>query len=210
MADATPKWQITGEYFENCSCDIICPCLVSVNAPMTSRPTQGHCAVMFAIHIDRGRYGDVPLDGLNVAMMAYTPGPMGEGNWKVAAYIDERANEEQGKALGEIFTGAAGGPLGAFAPLITENLGAKRAPITYRVDGKRRSVEVPSILTMAVHPLPSLRQGEEIWMSSGHPFNPDRLALAVGEAGSTYQDHGMRWENSGRNGHYAAINWTNG
>jgi hypothetical protein len=43
---------------------------------------------------------------------------MAEGNWSVAAYIDERADDKQTEALGAIFTGAAGGPMAAFAPLI--------------------------------------------------------------------------------------------
>jgi len=60
-----------------------------------------------------------------------------------------------------------------------------------------------------VRPLPTLRADEEMWVAAGHPFNPDKLALAVGEAGSKFQDFGMRFDNSGRNGHYAAINWSN-
>ena len=67
-------------------------------------------------HIDNGKYGDVALDGLNVALAIHTPGPMAEGNWAVAAYIDQRADEKQTQALGAIFTGAAGGPMAAFAP----------------------------------------------------------------------------------------------
>ena len=98
----------------------------------------------------------------------------------------------------------------AFAGLIGNNLGVKRVPITYRVEGKRRSAEIPNILHMSVHPLPSLRgENEEIWAATGHPFNPDKLALAVGEEGNTFKDHGMRFDNSGQNGHYAAINWSN-
>lgn len=210
MADPVAKWQLSGEYFENCNCDVVCPCLVSVKAPMSSRPTEGFCAVMFAIHIEKGRHGDTPLDGLNAAMIAYTPGPMGEGNWKVAAYIDARANEAQGKALGDILGGGNGGPVAAFAPLVTENLGARQVPIAYHVEGKRRSIEIAGIMNAAVRPLPSPRAGgEEMWIAAGHPFNPDKLALAVGESGSTFHDHGMRWDNSGRNGHYAPINWAN-
>jgi hypothetical protein len=36
----------------------------------------------------------------------------------------------------------------------------------------------------------------------------DKLAMAVGEESSTFADYGMRWDNSGKNGHYAAINWS--
>jgi len=45
-------------------------------------------------------------------------------------------------------------------------------------------------------------------VAAGHPFNPDRLAMAVGDPGSTFEDYGTRWDNSGKNGHYAPINWS--
>jgi hypothetical protein len=209
MADE-PRWEISGDYFENCSCDVVCPCLVSKAAPMSSRPTRGACEVPSVFHIEHGRFGDVQLDGLNVALVLRTPGPMGDGNWTVAAYIDERADDRQAEALGAIFTGAAGGPMAAFSSLIGTTLGVKRAPIEYRVEGKRRSAEIKNILHLSVRPLPSLRgQDEEIWGQTGHPFNPDRLAFAVGDEGNFYEDYGMRWDNSGQNAHYAAINWSN-
>jgi hypothetical protein len=33
--------------------------------------------------------------------------------------------------------------------------------------------------------------------------------MAVGREGSTFTDHDMRWDNSGKNGHYAPIHWSN-
>jgi len=32
---------------------------------------------------------------------------------------------------------------------------------------------------------------------------------AVGEQNSSWADYGMSWDNSGKNGHDAAINWSN-
>ncbi len=66
-----------------------------------------------------------------------------------------------------------------FAPLISKNLGVKKVAITYQVESKKRSAEIPGILHMA------------------------------GAPGSTFSDHGMRWDNSGKNGHYAPIRWSN-
>jgi hypothetical protein len=206
---AQAQWRFTGDYFENCNCSVVCPCLVSKAAPLTSRPTEGVCDVVAIFHIERGGFGDVSLDGLNVAVAIHTPGPMGEGNWSVGAYIDERANDKQTEALGAIFTGAAGGPMAAFAPLIANNLGAKKVPISYRIQGKRRSAEIPGILHMAVDPLPTMHPSGEMWANTGHPISPDKLAFAMGASGSTFTDHGMRWDNSGKNGHYATISWSN-
>ncbi len=203
------KWQLSGDYFENCNCDVLCPCLVSPGAPLTARPTQGACDVALVFHIEKGNYDSVSLDGLNIAVIGHTPGAMGEGNWTLAAYIDERADDQQTAALGAIFGGAEGGPMAAFAPLIGKHLGAKKVAIKYAVEGKARSAEIPSIMHMVVEPLPTMHESGEIWVAAGHPVAPDKLALAVGGKGSTFADHGMRWDNSGRNGHYAPINWSN-
>jgi hypothetical protein len=201
-------WQITGDYFENCNCDVVCPCLFSPNPPLTSQPTAGACEVAFGFHIDHGNYNATPLDGLNVAVIARTPGPMANGNWSVALYLDERANQQQSQGLQAIFTGADGGPMAALAPLISTVLGAKAVPINFQKVGKRRSVEIPTIMRLAVHAVPSLVPDQEIWAQNAHPFAPS-VSMAVGEEHSTWTDYGMHWDNSGKNGHYAPINWSN-
>jgi hypothetical protein len=208
MATAQTSWHIAADYFENCNCKVACPCTISPNPPLTSQPTEGACEVAFAFHINDGSFGAVSLNSLNAAMIARTPGPMANGNWAVALYIDERADEQQRQALQTIFSGSAGGPLSALAPLISTMLGAKVVPITFNVSGKRRSVEIPNIMHMAVNPLPSLDPSNEIWARNAHPFAPE-VAMAVGDTNSTWADYGMSWDNSGRNGHYAAVNWAN-
>jgi hypothetical protein len=202
-------WQLTGDYFENCNCDVVCPCLASSVAPLTSRPSRGACDVALIFHIDKGTYGDVTLDGLNVAVIMHAPGPMADGNFTAAAYIDNRADDRQTGALAAIFTGAEGGPMAAFAPLIATQLGVKKVPIRYSIQGKSRSAEIPAILQMAVEPIPTMHPSGEIWTTLGHPVAPDRIALAMGSSGSTFADYGTRWDNSGRNGHYAPISWSN-
>lgn len=204
------QWSFEGEYFENCNCTVACPCIFSAQPPFTSPPTEGACEVAFAFHIDRGSFNDVPLDGLNVALVARTPWPMIEGNWAVALYLDERATEQQQQALGAIFAGQAGGTMGTFAPLIGEVLGIKTVPITYAVEGKRRSVVIPDIMNLAVHPVPSaMGEDAEMVAANAHPFAPTGVVMAVGETGSTWSDYGLTWDNSGRNGHYAPVQWSN-
>ena len=67
------QWQLTGDYFENCNCDVVCPCLISTGAPLTARPSRGVCDVMLAFHIDSGTYDGVRLDGLNIALAVHAP-----------------------------------------------------------------------------------------------------------------------------------------
>jgi hypothetical protein len=85
----------------------------------------------------------------------------------------------------------------------------KKVAIKYAINGKTRSAEIPGIMHMAVEPLGTMHPSGEIWGAMGHPVAPDKLAFAVGTRGSTFADHGMRWDNSGKNGHYAPISWSN-
>ena len=66
------SWQLSGDYFENCNCSVVCPCLVSKSAPLTSRPTEGVCDVALLFHIDKGSYESTALDDLNVALAVHT------------------------------------------------------------------------------------------------------------------------------------------
>lgn len=202
------RWRFTGDYLENCSCDIVCPCLVSTKA-MMAEPTYGSCDNILAFHIDKGSYGDVVLDGLNVALAASAPGPMAEGNWTLAVYLDERATDAQTQALGAIFGGAEGGPMSAFAPLVSTHLGVRKTRIDYRIDGKSRTVEIPGVLAVSVDPLASMHPSGEIWGMTGHPLAPEKIAFGVGRDGNRFADYGQDWNNSGRNGHYAPIEWAN-
>jgi len=163
---AQKKWQLSGDYFENCNCNVVCPCLVSTSAPLTARPSQGVCDVALVFHADKGSYDDVALDGLNVAVIVHTPGPMADGNWTLAAYIDERANDPQTAALGAIFGGAEGGPMAAFAPRVGNHLGAQKVAINYAINGNARSAEIPGILRMAVEPLPTMHPSGEAWAAN--------------------------------------------
>ena len=203
------KWELSGDYFENCNCNVVCPCLVSAGAPLTARPTQGVCDVVLAFHIDKGKYADVSLDGLNVVVAAHTPGPMGEGNWTLAAYIDERANDQQTEALGTIFGGAAGGPMAIFAPLVSNNLGAKKVAINYAVKGKNHTVNIPGICIWLWNRWEAYIHLAKFGPQPAIQLRRTNLRLLLASKGSTFTDHGMRWDNSGKNGHYAPIRWSN-
>ena len=204
-----PKWQLTGDYFENCNCDVVCPCLASTAAPLTARPSRGACDVALVFHIDKGSYGGLALDGLNVALAAHAPGPMADGNWAVAAYIDERADDRQTRRSAPSSPAPRAARWRPSRRWSQPSSASRKCRSSYAVQGKSRSVEIPGIMQMAVEPIPTMHPGGEIWTALGHPVAPDRLALAVGRRGSTFADHGMRWDNSGRNGHYAPISWSN-
>jgi len=203
---ANPAWTASGDYFETCTCDYLCPCLSS---NLTAPPTKGDCVFAFAFRVDRGRFGDVSLDGLCFALAGVAPGPMGDGNWSVGLIVDDRADAAQQKAIAAIASGEAGGPLAALAPLIASFLGVEKKSIRFEKDGLRRSVSIPGMLDQAVEGVPSPTvPGEPLVIDNSiHPVNK-RVALARATM-SVMSAFGLRMNDaSGRNnGHFAAFSW---
>jgi hypothetical protein len=124
-----PKWRISGDWFDVCSCDIPCPCTFAQS------PTNGVCEGILAYHIKNGNYGETPLEGLNVLAISYFKGNIWAGETKAdfAIYFDETANKEQRDSLNMIFSGKAGGFMAEFAKVIGEVRAVSYAPIKIEV-----------------------------------------------------------------------------
>jgi hypothetical protein len=198
-------WHLSGEYFENCSCEILCPCITS---SMAGPADYERCQVPLIMHIDQGEKDGVRLDGLNAILLIDSPQVMADGNWRVAVYLDERADESQRAALGEILSGAAGGPPEALAPLIGEQLGVKFVPIHYEAKNGRKRVDVPGIMEFEVEPVTNPDTGEVIEVTNTiHPMGSN-LPTARGVKGF-YDDPdiGISFDNTGKNGHFREFAW---
>ena len=198
------KWSLKGEYFENCNCEILCPCVLPV-AP--GAPTEGHCDVGLAFHIEEGDFNGVALGGLTFVVAAYTPETMGAGNWTTALYVDERASEEQRSALGRILSGEIGGPMERWMGLTSDFRGTKYCGITFESEGDKRRVVIPDVMDFNIQGIRAGSRREVMRLeNTGHPVS-STLALARGTA-STYSDHGMTWDNTDKNAHFADFEWS--
>ena len=67
-------WRIEGTHVVNCNCDFGCPC------QYVGRPTDGTCKAVVGFRIDKGNYGDTPLDGLLSVVTYSWPNAIHEGN----------------------------------------------------------------------------------------------------------------------------------
>ena len=76
-------WQMQGLELVNCSCEWGCPC------QFNALPSHGHCRALTFVQVERGRYGDVPLDGLRWGILAAWPGPIHFGGGTFQAIVDE-------------------------------------------------------------------------------------------------------------------------
>lgn len=195
----TSKWNLAGTYFETCNCEVACPCV------FMSPPSTGECTVLVGWHIDKGNFGDVTLDGLNVALAVHSPGHMAQVKWKVAVYLDERATQAQKDALTQIFSGAAGGHPAVLASFVGQVLGVKSVAIEYKAEGKRQSLRIPNVAEAEIEALAG-QGGAEITISN-HPLciAPGQPAVVAKSKRFSYRDHGFQWEVSGKNGFYSAF-----
>jgi len=205
---AATAWQIQGQYYENCNCDFLCPC---VPGQMAVKPTKGSCTFAMAFQIERGRYGDVPLDGLGFVVVGVTPGAMANGNWSVGVVVDDNANQEQRDAITGIASGAAGGPMAALAGLVGKFLGVESAPIAFQRDKASWSVDASSKIHLAGRAATGLNPDAAPMQlsSTGHPAS-DTFTLARA-SGSRVAALGVSWADAsgGNNAQYAPFAWQN-
>ncbi len=99
------EWEIRCMEFGNCNCSYGCPC------QFNALPTHGHCRAVAFFRVDTGRFGDIRLDGLNMAFAVSWPGAVHQGRGSMQPIIDERADGRQRDALLRIMTGKDTDPM---------------------------------------------------------------------------------------------------
>ncbi len=182
------SWSIEGTYFESCNCDVACPCL------FLSPPTTGECTALIGWHIENGTDETISLSGLNVALAVHSPGHMATTQWRVALYVDERADKAQNASLMKIFGGQGGGHPARLATHIGEIVGVRPVPIDFKQDGKTLTLKIPGITNVEIEDLTG--QGDGPVTISGHPLcvAPGFPATAAKSKSLTFQDHEMAWD----------------
>lgn len=199
-------WRLEGTYFENCNCDMVCPCSTS---GLTMPADNDRCRVVLAFHVDTGEVDGVDVSDLSVAVLADTPPVMADGNWRVGLFMDEAASQEQAHKLGAVFSGELGGPMEVVAPLIGEMLGVERAPIEYVDDGRRHRVRIGDFVEMEIEDFvpPQTPEGEVSKVTG--VLHPANSTLTIARAtDSQVEAFGLEFSNAGKNGHSAPFSWS--
>jgi len=132
---------------------------------------------------------------------------MGEGDWKVAAYVDERSTQKAYNGILKIFSGAAGGTTGLFTMLVSEIIGAERAPVEIVRDGKKRSINIGRKLQGEIEMIAGKSDEHPVMVSnSKYWMGPDIIA-AVGTK-SRIRDYGRVWDFGGKSAEICPIEWS--
>lgn len=201
-------YQLNGTYLESCNCDVVCPCTTS---GLTAPADHERCQVTLAFHVDSGQIDGVDVSDRSVVLFADAPQVMADGGWQVGLYIDASASDAQADALGRVFSGQAGGPMGALAPLVGQVLGVERVPITYRDAGRRHSVSVGEAIDIEIDDRVAPQFGDRgpVMALTGvfHPAN-STLTVARSSRATGKGVHGRSWDFAGRNGHSAPFAWS--
>ena len=209
---AIPSWKLTGDWFDVCKCNIPCPCTFA------QTPSYGDCEGVMAYHINKGQYGKTSLDGLNVLILDYFKGNIWAGDTKldIALFFDERADEEQRKALEMIFSGKAGGFMGKIGKLIGEVRGLEYAPIKFEIaeDLAYWSAEIPGKVIAKAEALtgPTTPPGKRVQTinAPGSEVGPGAVATwAIAVADEVNAPHvRFEWKRSGRSSKHFPFDWT--
>src|SRR3954453_8166612 len=171
-------WTLKGSYAETCSCELMCPC----NLSLDHGATYDFCRATIVFPLRRGEIDGIDVAGLKVAAIADTPKVMTEGNWRLGVFVDERASDEQADKLVKVFSGQLGGPMAGLAPLIGEMLGVERARIEVEHDGVRHSVRVGDAIDFEIEDVVpfGVETGEPVRFSG--MFHPVGSDLTMAEA----------------------------
>jgi len=148
-AGEEPAWSLEGKNISADSCSVGCPCILG------EPPTHGQCQFVGVWQVDRGRYGDVKLDGVKWGLAGeFTQKVIGERTKDtfVAYFIDAGASAEQKDALRKLLTGPSFAALGKAAEVKEVTINFENLDAFGQV-GKKVSCTVGEIAKVEVTPI---------------------------------------------------------
>lgn len=207
---AIPSWHVVGDWFDVCKCSIPCPCTFA------QAPSYGDCDGILAYHIREGRYGEVPLDGLNLIGVGHFVGNIWGGETKATMgfFIDQRATEPQRAALQLIWGGQAGGFPELFAALIAEMRGIEFVPIEFEIadDLAHWRAEIPGRVVARAEALtgPMTPPGKRVQTlnAPGSEMGPGTVATWGRATADSVDAFGFKWEWAGRSSKHIPFDWS--
>jgi hypothetical protein len=199
------SWSVEGRYFENCSCDVVCPCTAS----LAFGADNDYCRVVLAFHVDNGEVDGVDVSDTTVAAVAESGRYMLQGNWKLGLLIDDSASDEQAEKLAAVFSGQLGGPMGGLAPLVSEVLGVERVPMDFSSSDGHHELRIGDLGQASVEDVVpfGIETGEPARLTGVfHPASPE-LTIAKATEDSGVDAFGISFGGGGKSGFSHAFAW---
>lgn len=200
---AIEPWHIKGEMMLSCSCTVFCPCVLSLGK---HPPTEMQCQTWAGIRIDEGRFGEIDLSTINLALMIEIPGLMSRGNWSAGVFIDEKSSIYQVKALTRIMSGQARGSTHLLSILVNRFLGVWQEEVRYELDGDVRRLSVPKIIDGEIRPVRGKEAGKPTTIENSQYWIGPQIIVAEATK-SRFRHQGRNWDFEGRSAEIVALDW---
>ena len=174
-------WEFEGRELVNCTCEYGCNC------QFNALPDKGHCHAVAGMIIDRGHFGETPLEGLKLAAIFKWPGPIHEGQGEAIAFVDQRADAAQRESMLRIMTGQDTDPFATMFAVYASTVVTMHPPVftdidfEVDVDGRRGRLLVKDYIETSGRPIRNAATGEE---SRAQIVLPHGFEYEVAEIGS--------------------------
>ena len=202
LTDGRPGWWARGLLFENCNCQLVCPGHVH----FTQLCTYERCRGYWAIRIDEGAFGALPLAGLKALIIYDTPQRMSDGGWTEKLIVDETASPSQREVLEHIFFGRAGGPWELLARFVSRRLETKFLPIELIDEGPVKRISISGLLQAAIKQIRGRDRSRPVMFENiFNQIHAPSQVLATGE--TEYNDGTVVIRNERSHGLYSTFDW---
>lgn len=174
-------WEIEAVELVSCNCAYGCPC--QFNAP----PTHGHCQTVGGYRINRGHFGETPLDGLAMASIVTWPGAIHDGGGTAQAIVDEAADADQRNAILTIVAGRETDPGATIWNVLAATFDLFHSPLFVPIDmavdveARRGHVRVEGLIDLVAEPIRNPVTGAE---HRARIDLPDGFEYTIAEMGS--------------------------
>src|SRR5262249_24087150 len=144
-------WEAEGTMADACQCEVFCPC------EFMSQPSHGHCDDAAILVFDKGRYKDVDLAGLKVAVVSASR----EGKRLIDSvgdlayariFVPEGSSPAQKEALAQVARSVFGAFMGSESR-ISPDESVEVVPMRIQSGPHRYGVTIPSILDVQIEGL---------------------------------------------------------
>jgi hypothetical protein len=168
--------------------------------------THERCKGYWALRIDEGMFGEVPLGRTRAVIAFDTPQRMIDGNWVQTIIIDETASDAQRRALETILTGRAGGPWAKLAAFVAVRQPTEYRAITLEDEGGVKRVSIADRLKSVVSQIRGRDKTRPVLFENVfNQIHAPTQVIALGE--SEYDDGTVTFRTSGSHGLFSEFEW---
>lgn len=197
-----PTWWAKGLIFENCNCQLVCP----GHMHFDQLCTHERCIGYWAIRIDSGQFGDIPLAGCKAVIAFDTPQHMISGGWTELVLIDETATPDQRTALEAILEGRAGGPWETLGSFVATRVPTRYPQIDFTDEETTKVVTIPGLLKSVVSRIRGRDRTKPVLFENiFNQIHAPTQVLATGD--SQYDDGVIRFNTTRTHGLFSSFEW---